>query len=302
MTRRTLSYVLHDVFTAQPLQGNQLCVFTQASGLDDSTMQALAKETNLSETTFVIRRPREVEDREGFQVRIFTVAEELPFAGHPTLGTAMVLRQMLASEEQRSVDHLTLDLKVGKVPVRFSADAEGRPFGEMTQMPPVFTRSYAHAELAKLCGVTEAELDTTVPCQTVSTGNAFLMVPFRRLSTLQKLRLDWKFVQEFLATTDAKFLYFVSRETVHAHCSMHARMIFYGGEDPGTGSAAGPCAAWAVRYGWLASKQRAVIEQGVEIGRTCFMHVSAEKLAGDQIINVLVGGNSVEVARGTFEI
>src|SRR5438309_8740668 len=126
-TKRRLSFISVDVFTAVPLEGNQLAVFTDGRGLSDAEMQAIAREMNLSETTFVLPRDPAVERERGVRVRIFTVGEELPFAGHPTLGTAMVLRKAKASE-------VVLELNVGKVPVRF-VETPGQPvFGEMTQM------------------------------------------------------------------------------------------------------------------------------------------------------------------------
>src|SRR5271169_2833725 len=127
MANRIFPFVQLDVFTDRPLEGNQLAVFTDARGLSDSEMQKLARETNLCETTFILPREKAVERRAGHKVRIFTVNEELPFAGHPTLGTAWYLRQHSLAGE------IVLDLKVGKVPVRFE-HRDGALFGEMRQM------------------------------------------------------------------------------------------------------------------------------------------------------------------------
>src|SRR6478672_1536615 len=122
MPGRTYEFVQLDVFTQTPLTGNPLAVFTDAHGLDDKEMQAVAREMNLSETTFILPRDPATEAREGNQVRIFTVAEELPFAGHPTLGTALHLYASQSSSKQSA--EITLHLKVGKVPVRFTASSE----------------------------------------------------------------------------------------------------------------------------------------------------------------------------------
>ena len=122
MPKRKFSFVQLDVFTSRPLEGNQLAVFSDARGLSDDEMQKLARETNLSETTYILPRDADVEQREGHKVRIFTVSEELPFAGHPTLGTAWYLRQHSSSDE------IVLDLKVGKIAVRF-AQRNGLLFG-----------------------------------------------------------------------------------------------------------------------------------------------------------------------------
>ena len=133
---RTFPCVTIDVFTRQALAGNQLAVFTDARGLSDAEMQSLARETNLSETTFVFPRDQKIEQEHGVTVRIFTVAEELPFAGHPTLGTAFVLRG--AGREEK----VELDLHIGKIPVRFS-QKNGALFGEMTQRDPEFGKIFS---------------------------------------------------------------------------------------------------------------------------------------------------------------
>jgi len=146
MALRTFALVQLDVFTTRPLEGNQLAVFGDARGLSDEEMQKLARETNLSETTFIFPRDADVEKRDGHEVRIFTVNEELPFAGHPTLGTAWYLRQ------QSPADEIVLDLKVGKVPVRFD-HRDNRLFGEMRQVDPEFGPSHPHADVAKVLGI-----------------------------------------------------------------------------------------------------------------------------------------------------
>src|SRR3974390_1764375 len=143
MANRTFSFVQLDVFTSHPLEGNQLAVFPDARGLSDQEMQKLARETNLSETTFILPRDGATEQREGHKVRIFTVNEELPFAGHPTLGTAWYLRQ------QSIADEVLLDLKVGKIPVRFEL-RDGHLLGEMRQAEPQFGRMHSHSEVAQV--------------------------------------------------------------------------------------------------------------------------------------------------------
>src|SRR5271157_4564412 len=232
MSARKFGFVQLDVFTSRPLEGNQLAVFSDARGLRDDEMQKLARETNLSETTFILPRDEAVERREGHKVRIFTVNEELPFAGHPTLGTAWSLRQRVAEDE------VVLDLKVGKIPVRFE-QRDGQLFGEMRQAEPQFGRMHSHAEVAQVLGVPVSELDGSLPIETVSTGMPFTMVPFRSLAALQKLQVGWHQLAPYLSTVGTGgFFYFVCRETVDPKATLHAR-IFYNGEDPATGSAAG---------------------------------------------------------------
>ena len=291
MTARKLAFVQLDVFTSKPLEGNQLAVFTDARGLGDDEMQKLARETNLSETTFILPRDPEVERTEGHKVRIFTVNEELPFAGHPTLGTAWYLHRQSGTPE------IVLDLQVGKIPVRFEP-RDGLLFGEMRQAEPQFGGTHSHEEVAKVLGVAAAELDENLPIQTVSTGMPFTMVPFRWLNTLQKLSVSWTQMAPYLATIgNPAFFYLVCRETVDPRATLHARMIFYNGEDPATGSAAGCCAAWAVKHGVLAPETQGLIEQGIETRRTILLYIRAAR-QGDHVTNVRVGGNVVQVIDG----
>jgi trans-2,3-dihydro-3-hydroxyanthranilate isomerase len=290
---RRLPYVQVDVFTARPLEGNPLAVFTDARGVSGAEMQAIARETNLSETTFVLPDPAAARGAP-VHVRIFTVEEELPFAGHPTLGTATVIRGASRAPQ------VVLSLGVGDIPVAFEDRPEGT-FGEMRQRDPTFGLVHARDEVARVLGVATDELDPAWPIQTVSTGVPFAMVPFRRLATLRALRMDLHRVDAYLAQTDARHLYLVSRETVDPAAKLHARMPFAGGEDPATGSAAGCCAAWMVRHGVAAPGEAALIEQGIEARRPSRIHVRASA-GGAGATDVRVGGHVVEVARGELTL
>ena len=293
--KRRLPFVQMDVFTSVPLEGNQLAVFTDGRGLSDAEMQAIARETNLSETTFIMPGDAATERERGVRVRIFTTTEELPFAGHPTLGTAMVLHHH-AVENGGSADEVALDLRVGRIPVRFST-RDGLPFGMMTQRDPEFLQKHSREEVAHAAGLTINDIADDVPIQTVTTGNPFAIVPVKSLAVLQKLAPTWSSLKTYLEKTDAKFLYFVSREALNPEATLQARMIFYNGEDPATGSAAGPCVAWAVQYGVIAPDQQVLLEQGVEMKRRSKIFFSAGR-HGDKIVNVRVGGHAVEVVRG----
>ncbi|MGA9206302.1 MAG: PhzF family phenazine biosynthesis protein [Terriglobales bacterium] len=286
---RRFAFVKVDVFSARALEGNQLAVFTNARGLRDSEMQALAREMNLAETTFVLPRPRAVEAKQGIKVRIFTVQEELEFAGHPTLGSAFVLRKA----NQREV---ALDLKVGRIPVRFE-ELNGKLFGEMLQRDPVMGSFHDKRAVALAAGLDPDAIDPDLPIQTVSTGMSFAMVPLRSLEVIRNFNPSWKRMAEYVEPTDAKFLYFVTRETVDPKARLHARMIFYNGEDPATGSAAGCCAAWMVEHGVARPDERVLIEQGLEIQRPSRIFVRASR-TGNKIVNVRVGGNVVKLMRG----
>jgi trans-2,3-dihydro-3-hydroxyanthranilate isomerase len=284
-----------DVFTDLALTGNSLAVFLDGRGLSTELMQALARETNLSETTFILPGDAAAEKERGVRVRIFTVQEELPFAGHPTLGTAFVLRGASGASEVR------LDLNVGTVPVRFTEHPSQAVFGEMTQKDPEFGVIHDVDAVARLTGLRAADFDSSAPIQTVSTGVPFTIAPLRSLKTLQNLRLDLDGSVNYLASSGGKFFYFVCRETVDPKARLHARMIFYNGDDPATGSAAGCCAAWMVAHGVAASEEQVLIEQGLEVHRPSRIFVRASKRADRQdnhVVNVRVGGNCVEVLRG----
>jgi trans-2,3-dihydro-3-hydroxyanthranilate isomerase len=295
---KKLSMVQVDVFTDRALTGNALAVFLDGRGLSTEQMQALARETNLSETTFILPGDAAAEKTRGVRVRIFTVQEELPFAGHPTLGTAFVLRGQSGASEIR------LDLKVGTVPVSFTEESSQPTFGEMTQKNPEFGTIHNVEDVARLTGLSAADFDTCGPIQTVSTGVPFTIAALRSLKTLQNLRLDLNRSAEYLARTGGKFFYFVCRETVDPKARLHARMIFYNGDDPATGSAAGCCSAWMVAHGVAASDERVLIEQGLEVHRPSRIFVRAtrqnnraDNRQDNQVVNVRVGGNCVEVLR-----
>lgn len=280
-----------DVFSSNPLEGNSLAVFFDGRGLSDSEMQSIAKEMNLSETTFICPRDPATEKERGVRVRIFTVQEELPFAGHPTLGTAFALRGDSGTKE------VTLDLNVGKVPVRFE-QADGQPaFGEMTQVDPVFGMRHDREALARATGLSAADFDAELPIETVSTGVPFTVTPLKSLAVLQKIKVDLNRAAEYLEKTEGKFLYFVARETVDPAGRLHARMLFYNGEDPATGSAAGCTAAWMVAHGVAQPDERVLIEQGIEMQRPSRIFVRASR-RDNRVVNVRVGGNAIEVMRG----
>jgi trans-2,3-dihydro-3-hydroxyanthranilate isomerase len=228
------------------------------------------------------------------------VNEELPFAGHPTLGTAMVLlgdgMRGNGASGGSGAEEIALDLKVGRIPVRFSIRG-GLPFGVMTQRDPEFGSTHDRDAVARAAGLATNDLADDLPIQTVSTGNAFAIVPVKSLAVLQRLAPTWALMGEYLKKSGARFFYFVSRETESPEARLQARMIFYNGEDPATGSAAGPCAAWAVKYGVMPPDQQALLEQGVEMRRRSKIFISAGR-AGDKIVNVRVGGHAVEVLRG----
>jgi trans-2,3-dihydro-3-hydroxyanthranilate isomerase len=312
---RSYEFVQLDVFTKTLLTGNPLAVFTDARGLTDQQMQALAREMNLSETTFILPREPQVEAKEGKRVRIFTVEEELPFAGHPTLGTALYLLSTASS----SADEIVLDLNVGKIAVRFTVDSSpssprrvfdrtgvsnrvaGDVFGEMRQRDPEFGPTLPRDKVANVLGSDGDEIAPEWPSQIVSTGLPFAIVPIRDAKRLANLKPDLIRAKTILEGTGARFCYFICPEERERWRQVRARMFFYGGEDPATGSAAGCAVSWMVRHGLAKSDEQILIRQGVEAGRPSEIFVRAS-CEDERVTNVRVGGYAVEALSGIVNL
>jgi trans-2,3-dihydro-3-hydroxyanthranilate isomerase len=235
------------------------------------------------------------------------VAEELPFAGHPTLGTALHLYASRAAPGSEQSVEITLDLKAGKIPVRFTANSEnagrnrvdGQVFGEMRQRDPEFGVTLSRDAVARIIGVVADEIPW--PIQIVSTGLPFAIVGLRNQETLGNLKFPHAEAEEFLKNSGAKFFYFLCPQRHDDRLEATARMFFYGAEDPATGSAAGCAASWMVQHGIANSDEQVVIRQGVEICRPSEMYVRATG-DGGRVTNVRVGGYAVEVLRGTMSL
>lgn len=288
---RRFSFAQLDVFSSRPFEGNSLAVYADGRGLSETEMQDIAREMNLSETTFILPRDPAVERERGVRVRIFTVQEELPFAGHPTLGTAFFLRGATGASE------IALELNVGRVPVRFEDKPGEATFGEMTQAEPKFGMTHDREAVVRATSLRDGDIDPSLPIQTVSTGLVFTVVPLRGLEVMRRLQIDLRSSSEYLQRSGGKFFYFVCRETVDSAARLHARMLFYNGEDPATGSAAGCAAVWMVAHGVARPEERVLIEQGIEMRRPSRIFVRAAR-TDDRVVNVRVGGHAVEVARG----
>ena len=305
----TLDYFVVDAFTTEPLGGNPLAVVMNTRDLATEKMQSIAREFNLSETTFVERRPAEIERAEGVRVRIFTPREELAFAGHPTLGTAGVLK-MFAPETIEG-DTVTLAENVGPVPVRFEVSKAGAAglFGEMTQRDPEFGAELDPKIVARLAGLSADDLDPTLPPQVVSTGTAFAIVALRSLAALERLKVNQDEATAWLRERGARWFYVLapalnqnslgqnSIDEKQDGVKFRSRMQFYGGEDPATGSAAGCAIAYLVSRGAVASGARVHLRQGVEMGRPSDLFLSAKK-DSVKISHVRVAGSTVLVAKG----
>ncbi len=290
-----LEYFVVDVFTEVALAGNPLAVVIDSVGLKTEKMQAIAREFNLSETTFVERRPAAVEQAEGVRVRIFTTQEELPFAGHPTLGTASVLK--LNAPETVRENIVTLHLNVGPIRVQFEGESL---FGEMTQRDPEFSAELDATEVARLIGLDADDFDPALPPQIVSTGNAFAIVPLRSAESLVRLNVKQQEATTWLRESGARWFYVLgpaSAESGSATPAYHARMQFNGGEDPATGSAAGCAIAYLVARGAVSSGARVTLRQGVEMGRPSELTVRAKRNL-TRVTDVRVAGSTVLVAKG----
>jgi trans-2,3-dihydro-3-hydroxyanthranilate isomerase len=319
-----LRYFIVDVFTETALTGNPLAVVMNNRGLSPERMQKIAREFNLSETTFIERRPAEVEQAEGVRVRIFTAQEELNFAGHPTLGTASVLK--LRAQETVRDGVVTLALNAGAVPVRFeeAAGSPGALFGEMQQRDPEFGEELDRRQVARLAGLTLEDLEPALAPQIVSTGTAFAIVALRTLDALSRLKVNQAEATPWLRERGARWMYFLAPTGCTAP-RYRARMQFYGGEDPATGSAAGCAISYLVQRGAVASGQRIHLRQGVEINRQSELFLSARigsdgarihnspvpiqngtevKQIGDEgvdlarVVDVRVSGSTILVATG----
>ena len=276
----TFRYVIADVFTDTPLAGNQLAVFTDARGLDDVTMQALALEVGFSESVFVLPP----ESGGNVRIRIFTPHYELPFAGHPTLGTAFVLGAPL------QLGVITLETGSGNVPVVLERDDSGRiVFGRMEQPVPTVEPFPDSETLFQALGVEGSEL----PVELYDNGATHLFVALGSEEAVSALRPDAAAVAALGATGVSCFAGSGSR--------WKTRMFWLGGEDAATGSAAGPLACHLARHGRIAWGDEITIYQGAEIGRPSTLYARAE--GGDGLIDrVEVGGQAVTVARGEFRL
>jgi trans-2,3-dihydro-3-hydroxyanthranilate isomerase len=254
-------------------------------------MQSIAREFNLSETTFVQRRAAEIERNEGVRVRIFTTQEELNFAGHPTLGTASVLK--MHAPETVIDSTVTLALNVGPVPVRFSGEGLR---GEMTQREPDFGAELDRATVAHLIGLAIEDLDPALTPQVVSTGTAFAIVALRSAEALSRLRVDQEASTSWLRERGARWFYVLGPESDDKR-KWRARMQFYGGEDPATGSAAGCAISYLVAHNAVASDEQIHLRQGMEMGRPSDLFLSAKDISA-KVTDVRVGGSTVSVASG----
>jgi trans-2,3-dihydro-3-hydroxyanthranilate isomerase len=287
VARKGYDFIQVDVFTTNPLEGNPLAVFTNAAGLSEAQMLSIARELNHSETTFILPAEHGGDAR----VRIFGPAGEFPFAGHPTLGTAFVMALTRPGKSK-----LVLEEKVGPIPVALERRPDGL-FAEMTQNEPVFGAKADPKMVADAYGFAVEEIDARYAPQMVSTGNNFLIVPLKSVSTLAKLTLGHQFPADRHASFGPGAAYFV----VTGEDQVESRMMGASSEDPATGSAVGCAAAFLVQNGIKKPDEQVAVHQGRFVNRPSILYVRAGMKDGKPT-NVRVGGTVVEVMRGKFTV
>jgi trans-2,3-dihydro-3-hydroxyanthranilate isomerase len=289
-----LHFYLTDVFATTPYTGNQLATVVDSGGLTSREMQRIAIEMNFSETTFVLSND-EVDG--GYDVRIFTPTEELDFAGHPSLGTAFVIRRYLVRSK---VDRVILNLKVGKIPVDFTEFPEGDIW--MEQREPVYGPEVERTAVAEVLSLPLSSLDDRYPVEDVSTGLRFCIVPVKSMNELRSIRLDWERYHLLLEHTNAKGLlaFAPGGYTDEEHFAVRCFVPLLGiPEDPATGSGNGCLAAYLLRHRVTGpGSVDAIVGQGYEIGRPSRIRLRAYDEAGR--ISVHIGGRVRAVGEGTL--
>ncbi len=291
-------YLLFDVFTDEPYAGNQLAVFPDAAGIDSATMQRLANELNLAESVFLTATGDEIRPAD---VRIFTPSREMPFAGHPTIGSAIAIADVL---QWIGPERLAFVLReqIGDVPIQLERGA--RLTAWLTVPPVSFGATFAAADAARLLGIDPEALRADLPMQIVSGGNPFLYVALRDETAVDDAQLDVKALRSLVGDLDAiSGVYLFAQRPTGTYSRMLAPMLGIA-EDPATGSATGPLYAYLLRHGAVvAADSPWVSEQGVRMGRRSLLRVRFETAAAAGAAEtreptISVGGSAVHVGEG----
>ena len=289
------TFFITDVFGFGKYTGNQLATFVNCSHFSDEEMQQIAREFNFSETTFILSGLQDG----GYDVRIFTPESEIDFAGHPTLGTAYIIRQFL---QKTPTEVVTLNLKVGKVPVSIPGHDMSEPLW-MKQIEPLFGRTFPPSALAPVLSLPETAFDVQYPIEEVSTGLPFLIVPLDSMESLKKAFIQAYPYSEFLEQTSTKGILIFCPQGYTGEQDLAVRVFVPSlgvPEDPATGSANGCLTGYLVRHGYSGQKRvSATVGQGYEIGRPSELFLLGEETDGK--IDVQVGGRVVLVARGEWK-
>jgi len=293
--KKCIFYIV-DVFAEEKYAGNQLAVVRGTKALSDIEMQQIAKEMNFSETTFILS---EQKHNGGYDVRIFTPKEEVPFAGHPTLGTAYVIQHEIIREH---VETIILNLKIGQIPVTLNYSGEKINILWMKQMGATFGQLFNLEQISQVLSLNKREMDDKFPIQEVSTGLPFIIIPLKTLNALKQAKVIRDKYFELIKDTQAKAILIFCPQTYNQENDLNIRVFadYYGvPEDPATGSANGCLAGYLVKYRYFGKGQIDIrVEQGYEIGRSSLLFLRAEDKG--KKIEVSVGGKVVMIAKGEF--
>ncbi len=289
----THKYFIVDVFAEKRYAGNQLAVILNAADLSGEQMQSVAREMNFSETAFVLYdHPR----AQGWDVRIFTPAAEVPFAGHPTLGTSYIIANEVIGQP---IVTLTLNLKVGPIPVEFTGKGQNQLIW-MKQMQPAFGKIFRKNKVAKVLSIDSSDIDDRFPIVESTTGLPFIIVPLKSLNAVKKCQVIHHLHVDLVKDSEAKDFMVFCPETYSDSNSIHARVFvdFLGiPEDPATGSANGCLAAYLLNYGYFGTDQLNIkVEQGYEMNRPSILHLQAS--LKNSTYDIRVGGKVIMVAKG----
>jgi trans-2,3-dihydro-3-hydroxyanthranilate isomerase len=292
-----MQFYIVDVFAEEKYAGNQLAVFRSGNALTDNEMQRIAREINFSETTFILsEKPRDG----GFDVRIFTPGEEVPFAGHPTLGTSHIIRTEILSE--RNAGEIKLNLKAGQIPVSFNDSEEQGTICWMRQLEPVFGEAISAKIIAPVLNLNMNDIDERFPVEEVSTGLPQIIVPLCGLDALKRASVNKDKYFKFIQNRWAKPILIFCAEPHNQQNDISVRVFadcFGIPEDPATGSGNGCLAGYLVRQRyWGTDEINIRSEQGYEIGRPSLLFLKAKKNNGK--ISISVGGKTITVAKGEF--
>jgi trans-2,3-dihydro-3-hydroxyanthranilate isomerase len=289
-------FYIVDVFSEEKYAGNQLAVFRNTESLTDIEMQRIAREMNFSETTFILsEEPR----NEGYDVRIFTPKTELPFAGHPTLGTGFVIQQEIV---KRNIDTVILNLKVGQIPVTLNYIKDKLDVLWMRQISPTFGPVHEKEQFVDILGLERDDIFDQFPIQEVSTGMFDFIVPLKTLDAVKKAHVSKEKFSRLIEHTQSKAVLIFSPETYDNRNDLNVRFFadYFGvPEDPATGSANGCLAAYLVKHKYFGKEDIDIrVEQGYELERPSLLLLKAKNNSGE--IEVNVGGRVVLIARGKF--
>ena len=291
-----MRFYIVDVFAEQRYAGNQLAVFRDCGGLSGAKMQRIAQEMHFSETTFITSEEKR---NGGYDTRIFTPGYELPFAGHPTLGTAYIVQSQVV---KKPVENITLNMKVGQIPVEFAYKGGSADVLWMTQKPPTFGKSFSRDRISKILGLGVADLDPGFPIRLVSTGIPFVVVPLKGLEAIQRIQIDQVGLEVLFKETDTTVILVFSPETYSKQNDLNVRVFGLAKvipEDPATGSGNGCLAAYLVKQRYFGTDRIDIrVEQGYEINRRSLLLLHAKE--NPDGMKVEVGGRVQFVAAGQF--